>query len=371
MVIDPRCSSEKCGWRAGLAIGLVMLIGCASIAAADEVTSKGTVLRGKVTALGGSGITFAPEYGTGALAINWENIENITTDRPFQILYGDDQETAAPLRGVSKGRLMAGAASIDVATIQSGRPLGDGGLSFNDRMRSAWRYWAGNFDAGLNVQQSTIDTTGFLLGFNTVRTHAPTKFTLGASYRYGTEKKQGEPKSTTQDQLFGLVREDYSFTPRLYGFASGDATYDGIERLSIRGVPKAGVGYVFWEEKLAGDRRNFLQGEVGPSWVYEKYFHNHPLPNGSNDRDYYAIAFGALAGYYLPYGAHSDWRLDYLPAVDNFTTVYLLRTEAGLTAPLINPISAKFVVRDEYNNQPAAGSKRNSLFISLGLSLVW
>ncbi len=84
-----------------------------------------------------------------------------------------------------------------------------------------------------------------------------------------------------------------------------------------------------------------------------------------------AIAFGALAGYYLPYGAHVDWRLDYLPAVDNFTKDYLLRTEGALLAPLIEPISAKFVVRDEYDNRPSPGAKHNSLFLTLGLSLVW
>ena len=350
--------------HAARAIVVAALLAYAAAAVADEVLSKGTVLHGKVTALSGAGITFAPEYGKGALAIKWENIENLKTDVPFQILYGDNQEADAPLQGFSAGKLAVDATTVDVATIHSGVPIGAAGLSFNDRMRSAWRYWHGNFDLGVNVQQSTTDTTGFLVGFGTLRTKDPTKFTLGASYRYGTEKKQGQPKSTTQDQLLGLIREDYSFTPRIYGFASGDAMYDGIQRLSIRGVPKAGVGYVFWQEQLDEDRRNFLQGEVGPSWVYEKYF-------GGTDRDYYAIAFGALAGYYLPYGAHFDWRLDYLPAVDNFTTDYLLRTEAALTAPLIALVSAKFLVRDEYNNQPAPGAKRNSLFLTLGLSVDW
>ncbi len=363
MMTQSRYTSGRRYWRLALVAGLITM-GFASNVAADEVTSKGTVLRGKVAALSGAGITFAPEYGKGTLAIKWENIEDVKTDASFQVLYGDGQETDAPLRGLRGGTLQAGGTAIDVATIQSGRPIGEAGLSFNDRMRSAWRYWNGSFDLGLNVQQSTTDTTGFLVGFNTMRTHDPTKFTLGASYRYGTQKAQGESKTTTQDQLLGLIREDYSFTPRVYGFASGDAMYDGIQRLSIRGVPKLGVGYVFWQQQLDEDRRNFLQGEVGPSWVYERYF-------GGSDRDYYAVAFGALAGYYLPYGAHFDWRLDYLPAVDNFTKDYLLRTEGALLAPLIDPISAKFVVRDEYNNQPAAGTKRNSLFLTLGLSLVW
>ncbi len=359
-----KCPVIRCRSGAALALAAAALLVHAAAAGADEVTSKGTVLHGKVTGLSGGGISFEPEYGKGALAITWESIENIKTEAPFQVLYGDNQEVDAPLHGFGNGKLSVGATTVDVATIQAGQPIGAGGPSFNDRIRSAWRYWDGYFDLGLNVQQSTTDTTGFLLGFGTVRTKAPNKFILAASYRYGTEKKQGQSKSTTQDELLGLVREDYSFTPRIYGFASADATYDGIQRLSIRGVPKLGVGYVFWQETLDEYRRNFLQGEVGGSWVYEKYF-------GGSDRDYYAVAFGALAGYYLPYRAHFDWRLDYLPAVDSFTKNYLLRTEGGLTMPLIDPVSAKFLLRDEYNNQPAPGAQRNSLWLTLGLSLVW
>src|SRR6202158_5212344 len=256
MVAQSRCTSGRRFWRVALLASLVAT-GYARSAVADEVTSKGTVLRGKITALGGASITFEPEYGKGSLAIKWESIENVKTDAPFQVLYGDNQESDAPLQGFSNGKLLVGATAIDVATIHSGQPIGAGGPSFNDRMRSAWRYWDGNFDLGLNVQQSTTDTTGFLLGFNAVRTKDPTKFTLGASYRYGTEKRKGQTKSRTQDDLFGFIREDYSFTPRIYGFASGDATYDGIQRLSIRGVPKLGVGYVFWQEQVDEERRNF------------------------------------------------------------------------------------------------------------------
>jgi len=363
MVAEKR---ESAGRRFRYLVGAVsiLMIGGATRTLADEITSKGTVLHGKVTALSSSCITFAPDLGKGTLTIAWENIEDIKTDTPFQVLYGESHEGDGPLQGFSNGKLMVGASAVDQTTIDSARAIGEGGPSFTDRMRSAWRYWDGNFDVGLNVQQSTTDTTGFLLGFKTTRTHDPTTFTLGVDYRYGTEKKTGEARTRTQDELLGLVREDYRFTPRFYGFASGDGTYDGIQRLSIRGVPKGGLGYVFWQEQLDGDRRNFLQGEVGPSWVYEKYF-------GGMDRNYSAVAFGALAGYYLPYRAHFDWRLDYLPAVDSFTKDYLLRSEGALTAPLIDPISAKVVVRDEYNNQPAVGVKHNSLFLTLGLSLVW
>ena len=347
-----------------MALTLAVLLSCAATAAADEVTSKGTVLRGKVTSLSAAGVTFEPEYGKGVLAIKWADIEDIKTDAPLQVLYGEGQELDVPVEGLSDGKLRLGATAIDPATIDSGVPLGGAAPSFNDRVRSYWRYWDGSFDVGLNVQQATTDTTGFLVAFKTLRAHGPTRLTLATGYRYGTEKQQHDDKTRTQDQLLGLIRGEYDFTPRIYGFASGDATYDGIQQLSIRAVPKAGLGYVIWHEQLDEVKRNFLQAEVGPSWVYERYF-------GGDHNDYYAVAFGALAGYYLPYGAHFDWRLDYLPAVDNFTTDYLLRTEAGLSVPLIDPISAKFSLLDEYDSIPSADSERNSLFLAFGLSICW
>ncbi len=349
---------------ARVAIALAVVCACTAPAVADEIAAKGVAMQGKVTGVGSSGVTFEPALGKGQLAVDWENIEAISTAGPFQVLYGDDQESDAPLEGFRDGHLIAGAASIDVATIHSGLPLGDGGPSFQDRMRSRWRYWDGNFDLAFNLQQATTDTTGFALAFKTTRKKDPTRLIMGAGYRFATEKEKGEDKSTTQDQAAGLLRGEYDFTPRIYGFASGDGTYDAIQHLSIRAVPKTGVGYVIWKEKLDASRDNFLQAEVGGGYVYERYF-------GGDSNDYFAIAFGALAGYYLPYGAHFDWRVDYLPAVDDFAGDYLLRNEAGLTLPLMAPINAKFGLLDEYDSTPSDDSDKNSLYLTFGLSIAW
>ncbi len=364
------------GLCAGLAVGAALFAGAAR---ADQVTSKGTVLRGKITAISSSAVTFEPEYGKGSLDIKWDDIEDLKTDGNFQVFHGEE-ESLTPLLGFTGGTLftgtsLEGATQIEVATIHSGVPIGPDGPSWRDRVRSTWRYWDGNFDLAFNAQQATIDSNGLLIDFKTTRKKDPTRLIFGAAYRYATQTEKnvvlnqdplivGDRNTTTQDSLYGLVRGEYDFLPRLYGFASGEATYDAVQRLSIRGVPKAGLGYTFWEQKLEEDKRNFLSGEAGGAWVYEKYF-------GGEDTDYFAVAFAAIAGYHLPYGAHFDGRVDYLPAVDNFTEDYLLRAQAALTMPLVDPISAKFSVLNEYDNTPAPGTTRNSLFITLGLSVVW
>ncbi len=361
--------------KRGAAHHLVWSLGLGLLAAAaqaDQVTVKGTVLQGKITGFSAAGVVLETVYGKGALTIKWEDIEDLKSEGSFQVLYGDGEEAAAPLQGLSGGKVLVGgepgaATPIDTAGIHSAVPIAGDALSWQDRVRSAWRYWDGSFDLAFSAQQATTDTNGFVLGFGTTRKHAPTRLILGGNYRYATQKQKGQSRQTIEDRAFGLIRGEYDLTPRLYGFASGDATYDAIQKLSIRGVPKAGLGYLLWEEQLDELKRNFLSAEAGGAWVYEGYFRSA----GKDHTDYVAVAFGAAAGYHLPYAVHATWRLDYLPAVDDFANDYLLRNEAGLAAPLVDPVSAKFSLVNEYDNTPAPNTDRNSLYLALGLSVGW
>lgn len=361
----------------------------ATPAVADEVTSKGTVLKGTVTGLSSGGLVFEPEYGKGVLTIDWEDVEDVKTDGPFQVLYGDDLEADAPLQGYSDGKVLVGgdpttATAIPTADLHSAIALGAEGLTWQDKVRSAFRYWDGSLDLGLSLQQATTDTLGFLVGMDTTRVKGPTRLMLGANYRYSTQTTKErtatgtrDKTTTIEDRLFGSIRGEYSITERLYGFGAGDATYDAIQKLSIRGIPKAGLGYLFWEEKLDDTKRNFLSAEVGGAWVYEKFFQSTcrsagvAIPGCDTENNYFAIAFGAAGGYYLPYGAYAGGRVDYLPAVDDFIKDYLLRAALDLTAPVYGPISAKFSLLNEYDNTPAKGTDHNALYLALGVSIGW
>jgi hypothetical protein len=370
-------------WALVVAAGLVAALMAAAWcdpARADELTSKGTVLHGKVTHVSSAGIDFEPEYGKGSIAIKWEDIEDLKTEGPVQVLY-EDEEADAPLQGMRDGKLLVGdsaesARELDPATIELGVPIGAEGPALRDRMRSAWRYWDGNFDVGLNIQRATNDNTGFAVGFKTTRSKAPTRLILAAGYRYASEKTKEKvagqtvkDENRTQDQALGLIRGEYDFTKRWFGFGSFDATYDGVQRLSLRAVPRVGVGYVIWEQQLDADRRNFLSADIGPGWVYEKFF-------GGEDDDFFTIGLGASAAYYLPYGSKFDWRFDYLPAIDDFSD-YVIRNTAGLSIPLWDPISAKIALVDEYDSTPAevdvdeVKPEKNSLSLILGVSVLW
>jgi hypothetical protein len=138
-------------------------------------------------------------------------------------------------------------------------------------------------------------------------------------------------------------------------------------------VPKAGLGYVFWEREPKEGVRDFFLLEAGGGWVYEKYrvYDDVPPEPVRDENDYFTIAFGAAAAVLLPRGALFDWRFDYLPSVSDFGGDYVIRTTAGLTVPLIAPVSARLGITDVYDSTPSSGAEENSLYLDTTLSLVW
>ena len=92
---------------------------------ADEVTVKGTVLSGTVTAVTSDGIKFDTVYGEGTLTIPYANIERLVTEKDFDTMYGEDGKSVGRLVGFDEGTLLVGedpesATRIAVATIVAG-----------------------------------------------------------------------------------------------------------------------------------------------------------------------------------------------------------------------------------------------------------
>jgi len=348
------------------------LIGLAGPSAGDEVRVKGSTLTGTITGVSDEEmadrtvrcIDLATDYGKGTIAIPVDDIESLSTDGTFHVVYGEDAEAVGRLAGVEEGKLVVESASggveridlNDIIWLVSTKDYEGWSLA---SLHSRYRFWKANFDLNFAATQATTDTTSFGLGLGANRRKAPTRFTFNLSYRYGTEKKKGETSTTVEDEIRGGLRGEYDLTPQWFLYGAGDATYDAIQRLSIRGVPQAGGGYRFYETK-----KGRLQVHAGGAWIYQRYF-------GGDDEDYFSIALGSELAQTLPYGAEFRWTTDYFPAVDNWTKDYLFRTEASLTAPIFAFVNGKASILDEYDNTPAEGTDRNKLVVLVGLSLVF
>lgn len=339
------------------ALACVLSIGFARAGLADQITAKGDTLNGKLISMGDGGVVFETAYAKDKLAIKYEDITDLRTEGPVQILHGEDGETIGPIQGMQDGKLQVGSTSVTIADVTLGTPTE--GQRWTDRMRSNFRYWHGSFDLGFGLTRSRIDDTILTLGFSLARKKAPTRFFLDVIGAYGKQESdeinlirddQGRvidieevtTETRSQDNLLGRVRGEYDLTKQLYAFGAGSAEYDGIQQLSLRTIPKAGLGYRIWETKT-----DIFQVEAGAAWVYEKFF-------GGDDNNFWAVAFGSYLDIGLWYGSRFIWRMDYLPAIDDWLGDYILNNELALLVPLWDPFKLKLAFIDIYDSTPAS-----------------
>ncbi|HXC51842.1 MAG TPA: DUF481 domain-containing protein [Candidatus Limnocylindrales bacterium] len=350
----------------GIAAAFVGLLLVAPPAHADRLVAGGTTLNGKVTSVTTAGVEFQLEFAKDPFLVPWKNIEDLSTESTYHVLYGDEGAADSQIRSYHDGQLLVGDIAVDPkvlvsATVQTGETPG-----LRESVRSAMRYWHGSFDFGLNVQQATNDTFGVFFAIHTLRAKGPTRLIMGADYRYANENPPDEDKRSTKDSAAAIVRGEYDITKNIFAYASTDALYDSIQNLSLRAVPKLGAGYVIWQREPKENVRDFFQVEAGAGWVYEKYIENDPKP----DDDYFTIALGAAAAALLPRAITVDWRFDYLPNVTDFSD-YVIRTGAGLSALVIEPLSLRIGITDVYDSTPSGDSDKNSLNLDTTLSVGW
>jgi hypothetical protein len=246
-----------------------------------------------------------------------------------------------------------------LVAVQNERP-GEGGVF--ERLQLALPYWSGSFDLALNYVDSTVNSTNFATGFALRRQKAPTRFLLGASYYRSTSEDAlgNDDGDVLANELRGFTRFEYDVTSRLFAFGSLEAEHDEVERLSVRGVPKAGFGYKLWQRP----EKSYLAVDLGGAWVYERFF-------GGDRNDYFGVALGAEWTYELPFAALWTARVDYVPSVEDWVDDFLLRGETSLLFPLSEHFAFKTTLINLYDSTPAEGTESNSFQTLVGVSVLF
>ena len=342
----------------GLVVLGLSLVGAASAA---DVVVKGQQLEGSVVGVTAKGVQFQTIYGEGAIVIPWSDVEMIQSDKEFEVLYGEAGIIGGRIWGLEGDAILVGespdkATPIPVDQIFRSITREDYEKSRLEVLRARYRYWTANFDLSLGYTDATTDTSTFATSFELRRKKAPTDFSFGAFYLFGTTKEKGEDRITNQNRLLGRTRLDYDLSDRLFSFGQVSAEYDEIQSLSLRTDPTVGLGYRFiMREKIK------ISGRTGPGYVYQRYF-------GGDTDNFFTILFGGDLEADLPYGSKFRWTAEYLPSVEDWTDRYILRTNADWTMPIIGWMNFKISVINIYNNRPADGTDNNSFATLTGLS---
>ena len=110
----------------------------------DTVTVHGQLLKGRIRLLDSEGVTLDTAYGKGEIKIDYQDIEQISSQRTFRIYYGEDHVVQGRILGIEKGLLSIGmvpesAVSIKAAAIVTGLASQEYETSWLSRMRTDFR----------------------------------------------------------------------------------------------------------------------------------------------------------------------------------------------------------------------------------------
>ena len=348
------------GWM-GVILLMFLSLGLAATGLGAEIAVKGQDLEGSVMGFTAEGVAFETVYGKGAIVIPWADAERLQSEKEIVILYGEEELAIGRACGLKDGKLLVGespekATQIPVEQIYRSLTREKYETSRLEAMRVRYRYWNANFDLAFSYTEATVETNAFAVALEFERKKKPTELFLGAYYRYATTQTQGEDRIKNEDRIFGRGRLDYTLSDRLFSFGAVSAERDEIQQIRFRTDPNVGLGYRFIK------RENLIiSGRTGPGYVYQKYF-------DGQTNDYFTILFGGDLDANLPYGSKLRIRVEYLPAVDDWTDNYLVRGGLDFTVPIIGWLDFKFTIFDIYNSQPPPGTKRNSFITTAGLS---
>jgi putative salt-induced outer membrane protein YdiY len=353
------------GFRSGfLLVALLQALLPAAVADAAVVRVKGQLLEGKVVGVTPKGVKFETVLGEGAIVIPYADVDELSSDRSFVVLYGESGEVRGRLVGVDGGQLLVGddpatATPVEAGSIFRSFTVEEFDASGIEALRARYRFWHADFALSFAATQATTDTSNFAIDFDVSRRKGPNRLIFNSGFRLATQQKKDEAESTLENSIRGLLRGEHDFSERIFVFGSATAEYDEIQSLSFRSVPKGGLGYRIWKTEKAE-----LSVDLGASFVYQRFF-------GGREESYPAVSFGGDFRADLPRGSTLTARGEYLPSVNLWRQNYLLRGSAVLSIPMLHWLAFRFTLFDEYNNQPAVGTDNNTFTVTAGLSLTF
>ena len=344
-----------------LALSAFLVCLSAGIAAADTITVHGTMLEGEILAINEGSIRFETVYGKGAIEIKLKDIQAITTDKNYLIVFGDDEHARGRILDIEQQHLVLGddpesAALIPIDSVITGVSIARYDSSLLARLRQDYHYWKASFDVAVKFEEGVVEERHLSLGGHVERQKKPTRFVADLRYAIEDQGTDEVARTTTKDAADGFVlgELDWSENAFIYGF--GAVERDALRDIDLRAYPHAGIGYRFIYAENA-----LFQISGGLGYVYEDF-------STFATNEYLAAALSLEFFYEFDNGIEFRGRAAYLPSISTPNDDWLYRSTAELSFPLADPVSLMIRITDVYDNNPAPNIGNNKFTTSMGIS---
>jgi Protein of unknown function, DUF481 len=340
------------------------------------VLANGDQLTGKLLREADGTVTFHSDMA-GDLSFTWDKIKSIRTTQKFAVIeQGQHISRKTPDSNVAQGAIAIQDDTIQVA----GKEIPEKNAQYvvdqdsyikQVRGNHGWGYgWGGSLTAGAADVQATQNSRTFTGAGTFVRTipgvswmDPRNRTTADFTAAYGSLSQPGAATTKT-NILHADAEHDWFLSPRLYALVDTSFDHNYSQGLNLQQIYGGGLGFVLiktprQELDLKGDihyeRQNFgfTPGIVPPTATPNKNL------IGADIGDTYMAK--------LAHGLVFNQGLVVTPAF-NMPKAYSALATAGLTFPVYKRLGFNLSALDDFLNDPAFGSKKNSFQFSAGLT---
>jgi hypothetical protein len=343
--------------------------------------TNGDQLTGKLLREVDGSVTFHSDMA-GDVTVTWDKIKSIRSSQQFAVIQqGQHVTRKTPDTDVAQGvvsveddqvKVAAGGATKDIPVKNAAYMVDESTYGKELRRTPGFLYgWAGSVTAGATLVEATQNSRSFT-GAAALARRIPTVDWLDPRNRtlldftgaYGTVTQPGTTGTKTNIIHFD-AEQDWYISPRFYYLVDAAFDHNYSQGLSLQQTYGGGLGYVVI-------KRPTQELDVKFDIHYEKqtYFVTPnivPPPALTPSKNLIGADFGDTYMLKLPHGLVFNQTAVITPAFNN-TNAYSAVATAGLVFPVYKRFGFSVGTLDDFLNDPAAGSKKNSFQFTAGVN---
>jgi Protein of unknown function, DUF481 len=344
--------------------------------------TNGDQLTGKLLREVDGSVTFHSDIA-GDVTVTWDKVKSIRTSQQFAVIQqGQHVSRKTPDADVAQGSVQIqddkvavsgkGGATKDIPVKSAQYMIDEDTYGKEVRRNPGFLYgWTGAMTAGATLIQATQNSRSFTGAATLVRT-IPTvswldtrnRTTLDFNGAYGSITQPGTVGTKT-NIIQGDAEHDWYFSPRFYFLVDAAWDHDYSQGLSLQQSYGGGMGYT-----VIKSPKQQLDVKFDIHYEKQQYFVTPgivPPPPLTPSKDLVGADFGDTYKLKLPHGLVFNQTAVITPSF-NITNAYSALATAGLLFPTYKNLGFTVGTLDNYLNDPAAGSKKNSFQFTAGIT---
>ena len=356
----------------------------APAAAPDVIVfSNGDQLTGKLVREVGGSVTFHSDIA-GDISVTWDKIKSIKTSQNFAVIeQGQHISRKTPDAEVAKGSVAVEDDQVKVmtpgSTTSKDIPTKNAQYmidtdTYTKEVKTSPGFlggWSGAITAGATLVQATQNSRSFTGGATLVRSvpsvawlDPRNRTTLDFTGAYGSITQPGTAGTKTNIIHFD-AEHDWYFSPRFYFLVDAAFDHNYSQGMQLQQLYGAGIGYTVLKSPVQE-----LDVKFDIHYEKQKYFVTPgviPPPPLTPSKDLVGADFGDTYMRKLPHGLLFNQTAVVTPSF-NVSNAYSAIATAGLTFPVYKRFGFSVGTLDDFLNDPAFGSKKNSFQFTAGVT---